>query len=132
MSPIQIRLRELRRGRRLTQVQLAELCGMPQSTISRIESGTTSGVDFETLDRVAAALEVHPSELIAYDKIPFDHRGKSYVINDVTVETESMPVGATTMWGLEGTRVTFPSEPGVTPGDLIKTAKRALDRHKRK
>ncbi len=126
MSPIRIRLRDLRLARGLTQVQLAGLCGMPQSTISRIESGSTTGVDFETLDRVAAALGVHPSELIVYGKIPFDYRGKTYVVSDVTADVETVPVGVAVVWGIQGERITFPSEPGDTPGDIIKRAKRLL------
>jgi transcriptional regulator with XRE-family HTH domain len=126
MAAIQIRLRELRVAKGLTQVQLAELCGMPQSTISRIESGSTTGVDFETLERVAAALGVHPSELIIYGKIPFDHRGKTYIISDATADAEDVPEGVSVVWGIEGQGITFPSEAGETPGDIIKRAKRLL------
>jgi transcriptional regulator with XRE-family HTH domain len=117
-------------ARGLTQVQLAELCGMPQSTISRIESGSTTGVDFETLDRVAAALGVHPSELIVYGKIPFEYRGKTYILSDVTAEVENVPAGVTVVWGIQGQGITFPSEPGETPGDIIKRAKRLLGKKK--
>ena len=130
MSPIQIRLRELRAAKGLTQVQLAELCGMPQSTISRIESGSTTGVDFETLDRLAAALGVHASELIVYGKIAFDYRGKTYVVSDVTADVETVPAGVAVVWGIQGERITFPSEPGDTTGDIIKTAKRLLGKKK--
>ncbi len=126
MSPIQIRLRELRTAKRLTQVQLAELCGMPQSTISRIESGSTTGVDFETLDRLAAALGVHPSELIMYGQIPFDYRGRTYIVHDATAQVETVPAGVTVVWGIQGEGITFPSEVGETPGDIIKRAKRLL------
>jgi transcriptional regulator with XRE-family HTH domain len=127
MSPIQIRLRELRLAKGLTQVQLAELCGMPQSTISRIESGSTTGVDFDTLERVAAALRVHPSELIVYGKIPFEHGGRSYVISDATAQAESVPLGATAVWAIEGEGITFPAASADRPGDLIKKAKGLLD-----
>ena len=127
MSPVQIRLRELRRARGLTQVQLAKLCGMPQSTISRIESGSTTGVDFDTLDRVATALRVHPSELIAFDQIPFDHGGRTYLITDRTGEAESLPQGASAMWSVQGENITFPGEPNESPGDIIKKAKHLMD-----
>ena len=126
MSPIQIRLRELRAAKGLTQVQLAKLCGMPQSTISRIESGSTTGVDFETLDRLAAALGVHPSELIVYGQIPFDYRGRTYIVHDATAQAETVPAGVTVVWGIQGEGITFPSEVGETPGDIIKRAKRLL------
>ena len=126
MSPIQIRLRELRTAKGLTQVQLAELCGMPQSTISRIESGSTTGVDFETLDRLAAALGVHPSELITYGQIPFDYRGRTYIVHDATAQADTVPAGVTVVWGIQGEGITFPSEVGERPGDIIKRAKRLL------
>jgi transcriptional regulator with XRE-family HTH domain len=126
MSPIQIRIRDLRTEQGLTQVQLAERCGMPQSTISRIESGTTSGVDFNTLDRVAEALGVHPSELIAFTEVTFDYKGRSYVVNDVTREIASVPDGATTVWGIRGTRLTFTTGRGTTPGAVIRKAKKLL------
>lgn len=126
MSPIQIRLRELRTARGLTQVQLAEMCGMPQSTISRIESGSTTGVDFDTLDRVASALGVHPSELIVYGQIPFDYQGKTYIISDATADADALPEGATGLWGIHGTGITFPSQAGEQPGAIIKRAKRLL------
>ena len=128
MSPIQIRLRELRTAKGLTQVQLAELCGMPQSTISRIESGSTTGVDFETLDRLAAALGVHPSELIVYGQIPFDYRGRTYIVHDATAQAEAVPAGVTVVWGIKGEGITFPSEVSETPGDIIKRAKRLLEK----
>ena len=126
MSPIQIHLRELRTAKGLTQVQLAKLCGMPQSTISRIESGSTTGVDFETLDRLAAVLGVHPSELIVYGQIPFDYRGRTYIVHDATAQAETVPPGVTVVWGIKGEGITFPSEVGETPGDIIKRAKRLL------
>lgn len=123
---IKIRLRDIRLASGLTQVQLAERCGMPQSTISRIESGTTSGVDFETLDKVAAALEVHPSDLIAFGEVTFDHNGRSFVVNDVTSEMEEIPAGATAMWRIRGTDVTFATGPGTAPAAVIKQAKKLL------
>ena len=109
-------------------MQLAELCGMPQSTISRIESGSTTGVDFDTLDRVAAALGVHPSELIAFDHVPFDHDGRTYVIEDCTGDVDCNPEGAAAMWSIRGQDITFVGEPRETPGDLIKRARRLMER----
>lgn len=110
----------------LSKNTLAELCGMPQSTISRIESGSTTGVDFETLDRLAAALGVHPSELIVYGQMPFDYRGRTYIVHDFTAQAETVPAGVTVVWGIQGEGITFPSEVGETPGDIIKRAKRLL------
>lgn len=62
MSPIRIRLRELRTERELTQQALAELAGVRQATVSEIESGTTR-IELEVLERLADALGVEPGEL---------------------------------------------------------------------
>ena len=120
------KIRRLRKDAALTQVQLAERCGMPQSTISRIESGSTSGVDFETLDKVADALGVHPADLIAFNEVVFDHKGRTYVVNDITREVETVPEGATTVWAVRGTRLTFPTGAGTTPSQVIRKAKKLL------
>ena len=121
-----MRIRELRREQGLTQVQLAERCGMPQSTISRIESGTTSGVDFSTLDRVAEALRVHPADLIAFDEVTFDYKGRSYVVNDITREVATVPDGTTTVWAIRDSWITFGTGAGTTPGAVIRKAKKLL------
>jgi transcriptional regulator with XRE-family HTH domain len=126
MSPIQLRVRELRLARDLTQVQLAAMCGMPQSTISRIESGTTSGVDFDTLDKIAGALDVHPSELVAFDRVTFDVEGKSYVVDDVTHQVDAVPIGSATVWSIRGTRVSFGMPAHASPGSVIREAKSKL------
>lgn len=49
------RVRELRKKRRLTQVQLAERCDIPQSRISAIEKGSHVP-NVETVIRLARAL----------------------------------------------------------------------------
>ena len=64
MTPISIRVRELREGRGWTQAQLCERAGITVVTLSRIENGRTKGIDFETLEKLAKALEVHPAALI--------------------------------------------------------------------
>ena len=56
MIDLAIKLTELRKKKRLSQAQLAKKIHMPQSQISRIESGD-SDVRIGTLSRVAAALD---------------------------------------------------------------------------
>ena len=123
---IQIRLRSLRTARGLTQVQLAKQCGMPQSTISRIESGSTTGVDFQTLDKFAEALGVHPSELIGFNQVTFDHDGRSYIVDDITQEVATVPKGSTAVWKIRGTAITFGTPAGSTAGSVIKLARSEL------
>lgn len=61
------RLRELRQKRDLTQVELAERLGVPQSRVSEIESGARVP-NLVTMLRLAAALECKPTALLT----PFD------------------------------------------------------------
>jgi len=97
---------------------------MPQSTISRIESGTTSGIDFETLDRIAAALNIHPSALIAFDHVPFEVDDTSYIL-----VREPIPKGDTgeiPRWRIQGTDHSFMGDPKESPADVIQKAKELL------
>ena len=56
------KLRTLRTEKGLTQEKLAELSGLPQSHISRLEGGKHSPSN-QTLAKIAAALEVDPGDL---------------------------------------------------------------------
>jgi len=58
----------LREARGLTQVQLAEMVGSHQATISKIESGVGNPT-LDLIQRIAAALKVHPSELFSRDAL---------------------------------------------------------------
>lgn len=62
-------LRTLRRARRLTQKQLAELAGIEQATISKIESGTDYNYTRDTIQRLSAALDVEPAELFGLPEL---------------------------------------------------------------
>ena len=62
--PITLRVRELRKKRGWSQSELSRRSGVAQATISRIEAQETGGVDFEVLELLADALDVHPKELI--------------------------------------------------------------------
>jgi DNA-binding XRE family transcriptional regulator len=55
------RIKELRMRAGLTQIELAEKAGLPQSHISRLESGKHSPSRV-TLEKIAAALDVPVSE----------------------------------------------------------------------
>ena len=64
MSPISLRVQQLREARNWSQGELSRQSGVPQPTISRLESGTTDAVNFDVLEKLADALDVHPKELI--------------------------------------------------------------------
>lgn len=64
MSPLTLRIRELREALGWTQSELGRRASVRQATISAIENEQTKGVDFEVLERLAAALGVDPGLLI--------------------------------------------------------------------
>lgn len=70
MTPVRLRLRELRKARGLTQAQLADTAGLRQGTISELETGTSQSIAFDTLDRLALALGVEPGELLERQAVP--------------------------------------------------------------
>lgn len=67
MSPVSLRLAEVRRARGMTQQELAAAAGLRSATISDIETGKTKGIDFATLERIAGALGVNAAVLIHHD-----------------------------------------------------------------
>lgn len=60
---MEIRLKEVRKGRGLTQVQLAEKSTIDQATISRIEAGTSS-INLDVLTRLCRALKCEPGDIL--------------------------------------------------------------------
>lgn len=65
MTPIHLRVRETREAKGMTQELLARKAGIRRATLSAIERGQTKGIDFATLEALAAVLQVDPSYLIA-------------------------------------------------------------------
>jgi transcriptional regulator with XRE-family HTH domain len=61
---MKIKLEEYRRKRKMTQVQLAELSGVPQPMISMIESKAVPNPTIGTIYRLAVALKCTTDDLI--------------------------------------------------------------------
>ena len=64
MSPIRVRIRELRDKKGWSQQKLGEEAGVRQATISELETGVIQRADFSILERLAIALGVEPGELL--------------------------------------------------------------------
>jgi putative transcriptional regulator len=64
MSPIRVRLKELREKRGLSQQALGELAGVRQATVSELERGLKKQIDLRILGRLCAALGVSPGDLL--------------------------------------------------------------------
>lgn len=67
MTPVRLRVKELREANGWTQDQLAKRSGVNQGTISKIETNKTGGIEFDNLERLAKALNVKPAYLIVSD-----------------------------------------------------------------
>lgn len=60
-------IKKIRKKKGLTQIQLQQLTGFAQKTISRAEN--ESNITVETICKYAHALDVHPNEIVTYEKI---------------------------------------------------------------
>ena len=67
MTPVAVRLREVRESKGLSQARLAKLSGVSQSYISRVEAGLLGTINLKHLEKLARALGVNAAVLI-------DHR----------------------------------------------------------
>ena len=63
-----VRLEEKRKKRRLTQKQLANLSGVTQQAISKIEQGERKSPQIDTLAKLATALKCTVDDLIEDDE----------------------------------------------------------------
>ena len=56
MTPVFLKLKDLREEARLTQAELADAVDVRQPTISALETGTSQRIEFDLLDRLCAVL----------------------------------------------------------------------------
>jgi transcriptional regulator with XRE-family HTH domain len=66
MTPVRLRVKELREAKSLSQVELAKAANVRQATLSAIENNQTSGIAFDVLDRIATALGVDAAMLVVH------------------------------------------------------------------
>ena len=80
MKELGERLRRLRESVKLSQVKMAELLGVKQSSINRYEQGQ-SAPSLETLVRYADYFDVSLDDLVGRDWKPKkDHKGRNIAI----------------------------------------------------
>ena len=64
MTPVHLRVRELREAKGISQAALSRESGVRRATINAIEGGQTTGVDFDVLEKLAKTLGVDPGFLV--------------------------------------------------------------------
>ncbi len=64
MTPISVRLQELREARVWSQRELARRASITHATVNRIENAKVKSLDLEVLEKLATALEVDAGYLI--------------------------------------------------------------------
>jgi putative transcriptional regulator len=52
--------------RKMRSKELAEIIGITEANLSLLKSGKVKGVRFETLEKICAALECQPADLLEF------------------------------------------------------------------
>lgn len=81
------RIREIRKSRKITQAQLAEMSGIEPSNISHIERAATK-LSLPTLINISNALEVTLDEIV-YDNLKKSEHVSSSLINKLLEDCTS-------------------------------------------
>ena len=68
MTPITVRLKELRESRGWSQRELARRADITHATVNRIENGKVASLDLTVLEKLAKALDVDAGYLIVTKK----------------------------------------------------------------
>lgn len=61
------KIKEARNKKKMTQQELGDLVGVQKSAIAKYESGRVVNIKRSTLQKIASALDMRPSELIFED-----------------------------------------------------------------
>jgi transcriptional regulator with XRE-family HTH domain len=64
MTPLSLRIREVRQVKGWTQAELARRAGIRRATVNRIENARVKAIDLEVLEKLAKALGCDPGYLI--------------------------------------------------------------------
>ncbi len=64
MTPLSLRIREIRQVKGWTQTELARRAGIRRATVNRIENARVKAIDLDVLEKLAKALDVDPGYLI--------------------------------------------------------------------
>ena len=74
MTPVTLRIKQLRQARGLSQAALAKQVGVRQATINDLENGHSGRIELDLIDRLSVELGVQPGELFAQTTTRRRHR----------------------------------------------------------
>jgi transcriptional regulator with XRE-family HTH domain len=81
-----------RRIKGITMQQLGEDIGMDRAAISKIENG--KNITMETLVKIAAALEIQPSELLQGTLVVSDYDLEAYIVERKSVKNKNRRIAS--------------------------------------
>ncbi|MCC2097684.1 MAG: helix-turn-helix transcriptional regulator [Hyphomicrobiales bacterium] len=67
--PIIVNLDVMLARRKMRSRELAELIGITEQNVSLLKSGKVKGIRFETLEKICAALNCQPGDLLEYEPL---------------------------------------------------------------
>lgn len=74
--PIIVRLDVVLAERKMRSRDLAQRIGLSEVNLSLLKTGRVKGIRFETLEKICAALDCQPGDILAYvDEEPLASRG---------------------------------------------------------
>ena len=82
------RIRELRKGRRLTQTELSEKIGVAQSDLSRMEQGEYK-VGLDTLFKILQVFDLKMGEFFGETEAPSEREARDLVTDFQTLSDEA-------------------------------------------
>ena len=67
---IRLKVKEIAQQKNISQSRLSRLADIDQGTMRRIFNDPSPNITLETLNRLAKALHMHPSDLLVYEPDP--------------------------------------------------------------
>jgi transcriptional regulator with XRE-family HTH domain len=108
------RIRELRKGRRLTQTELSEKIGVAQSDLSRMEQGEYK-VGLDTLFKILQVFDLKMGEFFGETEAPSEREARDLVTEFQTLSDEARQE-VRDFVRFKKVQESAPTEPSVTPG----------------
>lgn len=94
MAILNDRIKETRKKRGLTLLQLADILGVKEATVQRYESGEIKNIKYDTIISLANALHVHPAYLMGWSDENGNtvHNQKDGILIQDTIEREIIEI----------------------------------------